>query len=165
MPLLEYGDVLYMNASAHSLHLLDAAYHGALRFITGCKPLTHHCTLCSLTDWSSLSMRRTTHWYLFVYKSIIGLLPSYLSTYMTRQQSDRSLRSLDYITFAIPSVRTEQKGVLLCCAWNLEQAPAGAEAVQLYFAKGLQIMCRKAGETVSGGLHMYLTSSFSLVLW
>ena len=96
-----------MNASAHSLHLLDAAYPGALRFITGCKLLTHHCTLYSLTDWSSLSMRRTTHWYLFVYKSIVGLLPSYLFSYMRRKQSDRSLRSLDYITFAIPSVRTE----------------------------------------------------------
>jgi len=72
LPLLDYGDVVYINASAHSLHLLDAAYHGSLRFITGCKTLTHHCTLYSLTDWSSLSMRRTTHWYLFIYKSIIG---------------------------------------------------------------------------------------------
>ena len=112
----------FSTASAHSLHLLDAAYHGSLRFITGCKPLTHHCTLYSLTDWSSLSMRRTTHWYLFIYKSIIGLLPSYLSTYLTRKQSDHSLRSLDYITFAIPSVRTELGKKAFCYAapvtWN-----------------------------------------------
>ena len=38
LPLLDYGDVVYMNASAHSLHLLDAVYHGALRFRTDCKP-------------------------------------------------------------------------------------------------------------------------------
>ena len=81
---MDYGDVVYMNASAYSLHLLDAAY---------------------------------------------------------------------------------PKGILLRCTWNLEQAPAEAEAVQLYFAKGLQITCRKAGETVSGDLHIYLTSYFSFVLW
>ena len=46
---------------------------------------------------------------------------------------------------------------LLCCACNMEQAPTEAEAVQFYFTRGLQITCRKAGETVSGGLHMYCT--------
>ena len=107
LPLLDYGDVVYMNASAHSLQLLDAAYHGALRFITDCKPLTHHCTVYSITNWSSLSMRWTTHWYLFIYKSIIRLLTSYVSTYLTWKQSDRSLRSPDFILFAIQSVRTE----------------------------------------------------------
>lgn len=34
-----------MNASASTLYLLDAGYHGALRFTTGSKPLTHHCKL------------------------------------------------------------------------------------------------------------------------
>ena len=96
-----------MNAPANRLHLLDAVYHGALRFITGCKPITHHCTLYTLVNWSSLSMRRTIHWYIFIYKSIIGLLPPYLTSYLSRNQSSYSLRSRDIITFSIPSVRTE----------------------------------------------------------
>ena len=107
LPVLDYCDVVYRNASAHSLHLLDAVYHGALRFITGARPLTHHCTLYSLTGWSSLSSRRTTHWYIFIYKAILGLLPSYLSTYMTQRTSVHSLRSQDFITFVVPPVRTE----------------------------------------------------------
>lgn len=102
--LLDYGGVAHMNASVHSLCLLDAAYHRALRFITGCEPLTFHCVLYSLTSWSLLSMCRTTHCYLFIYKPIIGLLPSYLSMYMTQKQCDRSLRSLDYIPLSIHSV-------------------------------------------------------------
>jgi len=34
-----------MDASASSLQMMDAVYHGAQRFITGCKPLTHCCTI------------------------------------------------------------------------------------------------------------------------
>ena len=45
-----YGDVVYMQASSQSLHALDTVYHGALRFITGFKALTHHCTLYERLD-------------------------------------------------------------------------------------------------------------------
>ena len=107
LPVLDYGDIVYMNAPTHSLKLLDAAYHGALRFITDCKPLTHHCTLYSLVNWSSLSTRRLLHWYHFIYKSILGLLPTYLSSFMSRKHFSHSLRSQDCITFTVPSVRTE----------------------------------------------------------
>ncbi len=75
--------------------------------ITGCKLLTHHCTLYSSVSWSSLSMHRTLHWYNFIYKSILGLLPTYLSTYMSRKQCCLSLCSQGFITFSIPSVHTE----------------------------------------------------------
>lgn len=108
LPLLDYGDVLYMNAPVSCLQHLDAAYHGALRFITGSKPLTHHCTLYSLVNWSSLSIRRTLHWYTFIYKSILGLLPAYLSNYLSCKQSTYSLRTHDFITYFIPVVRTEK---------------------------------------------------------
>ena len=106
LPLLDYGDVVYMNASAHSLHLLDAVYHGALRFITNCKPLTHHCTLYSLVNWTSLSMRRSLHCYKLIYTAMLGLLPLYISTYISHKQYSYSLRSQNDITLSVPSVRT-----------------------------------------------------------
>ncbi len=81
MSILDYGDVLYMYASSQSLHALDTVYHGALRFITGFKVLTHHCDLYERVGWPSLSMQRLQHWYIFNYKAILGLLPSYLLTY------------------------------------------------------------------------------------
>lgn len=42
MSVLDYGDIVYMNASVSSLGMLDAVYHGALRFIiTDIKFSTH----------------------------------------------------------------------------------------------------------------------------
>jgi len=40
LPLLDYGDILYMHASATCLRSLDTVYHSALRFVTGCPYLT-----------------------------------------------------------------------------------------------------------------------------
>ena len=44
LPVLDYGDLLYMNAPAYCLNKLDPANHNALRFVTNCKAL-NHCTL------------------------------------------------------------------------------------------------------------------------
>lgn len=35
-----------------------------------CKPLTHHCTFCSLADCFPLALHRMAHWYNFIYKSL-----------------------------------------------------------------------------------------------
>ena len=63
-PVLDYGDLIYMNAPAHCLERLDAAYHSALRFVTNCKALTHHCTLYAKAGLPSLTVRRLSHWYI-----------------------------------------------------------------------------------------------------
>ncbi len=42
LPVLDYGDVVYQFAPSYLLSSLDAVYHGALRFISDCKPSTHH---------------------------------------------------------------------------------------------------------------------------
>ena len=97
--LFDYGDVLYMNACSTSLHMLDATYHRVLRFITGCKSLTHHCTMYSKVDWLFVG---------FIYKAITGLLPSYLCTYLTfKLNPSYSLRSLDFVSTSVPRTRTE----------------------------------------------------------
>lgn len=48
MSVLDHGDIVYMNASVSSLGMLDAVYHGVLRFITDVKYSIHHCALYSL---------------------------------------------------------------------------------------------------------------------
>jgi hypothetical protein len=68
MPLLDYGDILYMNASAQCLVSIDTLYHGTLRFILNSKTLTHHCTLYTMVGWPSLVTRRLSHWYTFFIK-------------------------------------------------------------------------------------------------
>ena len=80
MPVIHYGDVLYMNASAHCLHMLDSVYQGALRFITNCGFLTHHCVSYSKVKWSALGAHCINHCYVFIYESTLGKLPVYLSS-------------------------------------------------------------------------------------
>ena len=108
LPVLDYGDVVYMHGCATSLGMLDATYHGALRFITGCKSLTHRDTLYDKVGWPSLSTRRLHHWYIFIYKALIGLLPPYLSSYLTITSNPRyNLRSEDFLNASVPRARTE----------------------------------------------------------
>ncbi len=45
LPVIDYGDVLHMNASAHCLHMLDSMNYWVLWFITNCGSSTHHCVL------------------------------------------------------------------------------------------------------------------------
>lgn len=85
LPVLDYGDLLYMHASAQCLHMVDTAYHASLRFITNCKALTHHCELYSRVGWPPLATRRLLHWYTFIYKAILGLLPYYLCFHYTKK--------------------------------------------------------------------------------
>ncbi len=47
LPVIDNGDVLYINASAHCLRLLDSMDHGALRLIN-CRSLTHITVCCTV---------------------------------------------------------------------------------------------------------------------
>ncbi len=62
LPILDYGDVIYMHASTYLLKRLDGVYHAALRFITNaCSSRTHHCLLYIYAGWSSLCQRTKSY--------------------------------------------------------------------------------------------------------
>lgn len=103
---LDYGDILYMHAAKSVLRSLDAVYHSALRFITGANYTTHHCNLYSLSGRHPLAVRRQLHWFIFIYKAVIGLLPSYLSVFSLSSNNRYNLRSNSVILFNVPAVRT-----------------------------------------------------------
>lgn len=108
MPVLDYGDVLYMHASSQCLHAIDTVYHSALRFITNCKALTHHCTLYVRVGWPALATRRLVHWYVLIYKAILGLLPPYLCIYILQKSvGSYCLRSQNLFLLSVPNARTE----------------------------------------------------------
>ena len=69
LSVLDYGDVLYTNASSKCLQSLDTVYHGALRFVTNFKTLTHHCSLYARVGWFALSTLRLHHWHILIYKN------------------------------------------------------------------------------------------------
>ena len=58
MSVFDYGDVLYMCASAAILKLLDAVYHSALHFMTGNGSLNIAAFYMKEWVWPSLTMRR-----------------------------------------------------------------------------------------------------------
>ena len=123
---LDYGDVLYMHASAQCLHMVDVSYHASLRFITNCKALTHHCELYSRVEWPALATRRLSHWYIFIYKVILGLLPHYLSVFITQKNCGQySLRSQDFFVLSVPKARTKigERAFCIFCTLSLEFAP------------------------------------------
>lgn len=95
-------------------------YHGALRFLTGCKPLTHHCTLYFLAGprWPYAG------WFTgIIYKSICDLLPAYISDYMLHKHLSHSLQSLHYIHRSISLYRTWKTGFSFSapCSWKTLQ--------------------------------------------
>lgn len=57
LPLLDYGDLLFMNAPGQYIKK-ESVYHFALRFITGRGNRVHHCSLYAAAKWLSLCIRR-----------------------------------------------------------------------------------------------------------
>ncbi len=105
--MLDYCNIRYMQAPKHCLQALDSVYLGALRSITNLKVLTHHCFLYSRVGGPALSSYRLKHWYLFIYKVIVGLLPSYLQQIIFQKGvNNYGLCSQDYYLLSIPKVRT-----------------------------------------------------------
>lgn len=107
LPALDYGDVFYRHSTKTLLKSLDSVYHSALRFIMHAKYSVHHCVLYEMVGWSSLNTRRFKHWLIFVYKSITGHTPSYLTTLLTPIRSEYKLRSSRYILYDVPQIKTE----------------------------------------------------------
>ena len=107
LPILDYGDFIYRIATKTVLSKLDTIYHSAIRFVTGAPYLTHRCDLYSLIQWPSLHIRRQIHWFSYIYKSIIGKTPPYLSSLLNIATKSLNLRSSKYINLDLPSVRID----------------------------------------------------------
>ncbi len=45
------------------------------------------CVLYAWGGWSALSIHRLKHQHVFIYKSILGLIPSYLHTYICKKKT------------------------------------------------------------------------------
>ena len=106
LPIFDYGDSIYRIAPHSTLSKLDPLHHSAIRFATGAPFTTHHCDLYNLVDWTSLHTRRLLHWFLLIYKTILGITPFYLSSLLHLSHPARNLRSSAFINLSIPKVRT-----------------------------------------------------------
>jgi hypothetical protein len=85
---------------------LDAVYHSAIRFVTKAPYTTHHCDLYALIGWLSFHICRQSHWLQFIYKSLLGKAPPYLSSLVIIAAPTRSMRSSRYISLATPKANS-----------------------------------------------------------
>ena len=121
MSVIDYGDIIYMHATASTLKSLDATYHYALRFIMGASYRTHHCVLYQNVGWTSESVRREQHALVFVYKALLNKPPSYLSSLNIIIIIPKT-RSQAWITLEAHAISTELgMAAFSCyapCLWN-----------------------------------------------
>uniref|UniRef100_A0A3B1KHQ9 Reverse transcriptase domain-containing protein n=1 Tax=Astyanax mexicanus TaxID=7994 RepID=A0A3B1KHQ9_ASTMX len=125
LPMFDYGDVVYRSACKSLLHKLDVLYHSAIRFAINAPFKTHHCSLYSAVSWPSLHIRRLSHWYMLIYKTLVGLSPQYLSSLLQYSSSSYNTRSAHLIMLQVPKMKTSL-GLLAFQAaaandWNLLQ--------------------------------------------
>jgi hypothetical protein len=85
---------------------LDILYHSAIRFATNAPYRTHHCTLYSSVNWSSLYTRRKIHWLMLIYKTLLGLIPAYLRYPLQPSSSTYNTRSASHILLKVPKAHT-----------------------------------------------------------
>ena len=85
-----------------ALERLDVLYHSAILFATNAPYRTHHCTLYSSVNWSSLYTRCKTHWLMPIYKTLLGLTPSDLRYLLQPSSSTYNTRSASHILLKVP---------------------------------------------------------------
>ena len=102
LPLLGYGDLFFMNAPDNCLNKLDTVNHCTLHFITGCGNLLYNCSLYAAAKRPSLYVLRILNWLAFIHKSLLGLVPSYLWTYMRENRNQYGLRALSQYSTNVP---------------------------------------------------------------
>jgi hypothetical protein len=106
LPMLDYKILFYRSAGKGALERLDVLYHSAVRFATNTRHRTHHCTLYSFVNWSSLYTRRKTPWLMIISKTLLGLTPPYLRNILPPSSSTYNTRSASRILLKVPKAHT-----------------------------------------------------------
>ena len=116
-PLIEYGDIIWVNCSQYEKQELDKIQNEAARIATGATRLVSIRALCKEIGWDSLEKRRSNHKLTLFYKMTHSLAPLYLSSLVPQSVSNISrynlrnsnnLQTLDartslYYNFFLPS--------------------------------------------------------------
>ena len=93
---IQYGDIVYGNASKTALHKAQLIQNFAAKVVTGMRKFDHVTPALNLLQWKRLEEQRKTHRLCLLFKCLINQAPQYLSEmfhtnsqiheYNTRQQ-------------------------------------------------------------------------------
>ena len=108
LPILEYSSIVWDGCTAQDSNALEKLQNEAAMIVTG---LTRSVSLQNLyreCGWKSLFERRNNHKFCFMYKSVNGQWPSYITDIippLVRETTNYPLRNQNNIT--VPFCRTE----------------------------------------------------------
>jgi hypothetical protein len=108
-PILEYGNVLYDNCTAHESHTIELVQRRAALLCTGTFKRTPSNALLYEVGWEKLEIRRYKAKITLLYKIINGLTPPYLRNLIPPRINATTAHNLRNQTdFRIPLFRTSQ---------------------------------------------------------
>lgn len=120
---LDYCNALYMGVSGSSITRLQLVQNAAARLLTGTRKFEHISPVLASLHWLPVHFRIHFKILLFVFKSLNGLAPSYLSELLHPYVPRCSLRSADQLLLRVPKTRLKLRGdpafsVALPKLWN-----------------------------------------------
>ncbi|XP_026176392.1 uncharacterized protein LOC113138288 [Mastacembelus armatus] len=107
---LDYCNALYLGVSQASLLRLQLVQNAAARLLTGTRKYKHITPILAALHWLPVSFRVHFKVLLFVFKSLNGLAPPYLTELLHPYTPSRSLRSADLQLLEVPKTRRKLRG-------------------------------------------------------
>uniref|UniRef100_A0A0E9WTL7 Uncharacterized protein n=1 Tax=Anguilla anguilla TaxID=7936 RepID=A0A0E9WTL7_ANGAN len=94
--------------------------------IKGAKSLTYHCILYKLVGWTSL------HWYVFIYKAVLGKLPVNLSARFCKSPGSNHVQSFNWLLYIVlwAFATLGQTDFYLLCPVVMEQIAKRAQLIK-----------------------------------
>ena len=140
---LDYCNHLYIELPKYKVEKLQKIQNIAARYVTGARKYDHITPILVQLHWLPVSYRIVFKHLLFVYKSLNGLCPQYLTNLLEHRKSARSLRSNSQDLLVQPSCKTKTYGdrAFSVCApkiWNSVPLEIRHSSTVLLFKKKLK---------------------------
>lgn len=107
---LDYCNALYFGVNQSSLKRLQLVQNAAARLLTGSRKREHITPILASLHWLPVHFRVHFKILLFVFKSLNGLAPPYLTELLCPHAPARCLRSADQLLLEVPRSKRKLRG-------------------------------------------------------
>ncbi len=108
--LLDYCNALYVGVSGSSIACLQMVQNAAARLLTGTRKYEHISPILASLHWLPVQFRIKFKIILFVFKSLNGLAPPYISELLHPYTPTHSLKSADQLFLNVPKTKRKLRG-------------------------------------------------------